>query len=141
MFIKHELPPETDTDDGFFGDVAGKCPICSNDVVKGRYGYGCRGYKDGCKFKIGGVICSRTVSLSNAKMILETGKSSKIQGFISKSGKTFDAYLKLDGEKVVFEFDNDRDANSGFQGNAPVGYTNREMPSSEDLLFLDSITQ
>ncbi len=141
VFVRRELPPETDTDDGFFGDIVGKCPVCSNDVVKGRYGYGCRGYKDGCKFKIGGVICSRVVSVSNAKMILDTGKSSKIQGFVSKSGKAFDAFLKLDGDKVVFEFDNERDTKPQFLNNAPVGYTNKHMPSSEDLSFLDTITE
>ena len=115
--------------------------MCSNEIVKGKYGYGCRGYKEGCKFKIGGVICSRVISMTNAKMILETGKSSKIQGFVSKSGKLFDAYLKLEGDKVVFEFDNDKPAQPKSANNAPVGFTNRHIPSSEDLSFLDSITE
>lgn len=141
IFKRRDLPPETDTFDGFFGDVIGKCPMCSNEIVKGKYGYGCRGYKEGCKFKIGGVICSRVISVTNAKMILETGKSSKIQGFVSKSGKLFDAYLKLEGDKVVFEFDNDKPAQPKSANNAPVGFTNRHIPSSEDLSFLDSITE
>ncbi len=141
IFKRRELPPETDTDDGFFGDVVGKCPVCGKEIVKGRYGYGCRGYKEGCKFKIGGVICSRVISVTNAKMILETGRSSKIQGFVSKSGKSFDAYLKLEGDKVVFEFDNDRPVKPQVS-NVPVGFTtNRHIPSSEDLSFLDSITE
>ena len=141
VFKRRELPPETDTDDGFFGDVVGACPVCSKEIVKGRYGYGCRGYKEGCKFKIGGVICQRVISVTNAKMILETGRSSKIQGFVSKSGKPFDAYLKLVGDKVEFEFDNDRGVRPQSQSNAPVGFTNRHIPSSEDLSFLDSITE
>ena len=141
VFKRRELPPETDTDDGFFGDVVGACPVCSKEIVKGRYGYGCRGYKEGCKFKIGGVICQRVISVTNAKMILETGRSSKIQGFVSKSGKPFDAYLKLVGDKVEFEFDNDRAERPQSQSNAPVGFTNRHIPSSEDLSFLDSITE
>lgn len=141
VFKRRELPPETDTDDGFFGDVIGACPVCSKEIVKGRYGYGCRGYKEGCKFKIGGVICQRVISVTNAKMILETGRSSKIQGFVSKSGKPFDAYLKLVGDKVEFEFDNDRGVRPQSQSNAPVGFTNRHIPSSEDLSFLDSITE
>ncbi len=96
----------TDTYNGFFGDVIGKCPVCGGDVVKGRYGYGCRNYKDGCKFSIGGVICSRVISVSNAKMLLEQGRSSKIKGFISKKGNPFDAVLKLEDNKVVFDFNN-----------------------------------
>ncbi len=107
VFIKQACEPSTDTDDGFLGDVAGKCPICSNDVVRTKFGYGCRGYKDGCKFFFGNVICNRVISLSNATNLLSTGKTHKIQGFISKkTGKSFDAYLKLENDKVVFSFDN-----------------------------------
>ena len=95
-----------DTDDGFFGDVAGKCPLCSNDVTRTRFGYGCRGYKDGCKFSVGNFICNRVISISNVTKLLETGKTNKIQGFVSKkTGKSFDAYLKLENDKVVFSFE------------------------------------
>ncbi|MBP3376701.1 MAG: topoisomerase C-terminal repeat-containing protein [Clostridia bacterium] len=95
---------ETDTDTGFYGDLVGKCPVCGKDVVKGRYGYGCKGYKEGCKFRIGSFICKRPISISNARKILSEGISSEIQGFISKNGKPFNARLKLDGDKVVFDF-------------------------------------
>ena len=37
-------------------------------------------------------------------MLLSTGKTSKIQGFVSKNGKSFDAVLKLEDGKVVFDF-------------------------------------
>lgn len=30
----------------------GKCPRCGCDVIEGKNGYGCSGYKDGCKFVI-----------------------------------------------------------------------------------------
>jgi hypothetical protein len=96
--------PETDTYDGFYGDEIGICPLCIGKVVKGRYGYGCMNYKEGCKFRIGGVICKRVISLSNAKMLLEKGKSAKIQGFTSKGGKSFDAVPKLEAGKVIFDF-------------------------------------
>ena len=105
VFRKREAPPEKDTDIGFYGDVVGKCPLCSRDVIRSRYGYACTGFKEnGCKFKIGGVICGRVISPSNVKLLLETGKTSKIEGFISKSGKPFDAALKLDGDRAVFDF-------------------------------------
>lgn len=101
---KYEIP-EIDTDDGFAGDYVGKCPVCGKDVVKGRYGYGCMGYKDGCKFRISGVICKRVISLQNAKHILENGKSYKIRGFVSpRTGKSFDAYLKLENNEIKFDF-------------------------------------
>ena len=97
--------PEKDTNIGVFGEVVGKCPLCERDVIRTKFGYGCTGYKEGCKFSINKSICKRVVSLSNVKMLLATGKTSKIQGFVSKNGKAFDAVLKLDESgKVVFDF-------------------------------------
>ncbi len=105
VFARKQTSVETDIDDGFFGDVAGKCPVCQKDVVKGKYGYYCTGYKEGCKFRIGTSICGRVISKSNVIMLLETGKSSKIQGFISKkTGKSFDAVLKIADGEVKFDF-------------------------------------
>lgn len=105
VFKKREEAPEIDTDDGFAGDVIGRCPVCGKNVVKGRYGYGCIGYKEGCKFRISGVICNRVISVANAKSILEKGRSYKIKGFISpRTGKSFDAYLKLENNEVKFDF-------------------------------------
>ena len=98
-------PPETDKDTGFFGDVVGKCPLCGKDVIRYKNGYSCSGYKDGCTFSVYGFICHRVISKVNMQMLLETGRSSKIKGFISKAGKPFDAYLKIDESgKVVFDF-------------------------------------
>ncbi len=106
VFEDVKTTPEKDRNDGFYGDKVGACPLCKNDVVKGRYGYGCLGYKDGCKFRINGYILKRVISLSNAKLLLENGKTSKIEGFVSKNGKTFDAYLKLgENGNITFEFD------------------------------------
>lgn len=96
---------ESDTDIGLFGEVVGKCPVCESDVIRTRYGYACTKYKEGCKFTISKAICKRIISVSNVKMLLSTGKTSKIQGFISKNGKSFDAVLKLDeNKKIVFDF-------------------------------------
>ncbi len=104
VFKAKQQTPEADTYNGFYGDEVGACPLCNGKVVKGKYGYGCLNYKEGCKFNISGVICKRVISLANAKLLLETGKSTKIQGFTSKAGKPFDAALKLESGKVVFDF-------------------------------------
>ncbi|MBE6547039.1 MAG: DNA topoisomerase III [Ruminococcaceae bacterium] len=98
------LPIEEDTDIGFFGDVVGKCPLCGADVKRYKISYGCSGYKNGCKFHIGLQICQRTISIGNARRLLESGSTSKIKGFISKNGKSFDAVLRLSGDGCVFDF-------------------------------------
>lgn len=117
-----DLPPELDCNSGFYGDIVGKCPLCGCDVVRGKYSYGCKGYKDGCGFKVGINICGRVISVSNIKLLLETGHTAKIQGFISKkNGKSFDASLKLDNGKAVFDFSSQygkSDQNTGLQSNS-----------------------
>ncbi len=115
VFNKKNTDLSDDADNGFYGDIVGKCPLCGRDVKKGRYYYGCTGYKSGCKFKVNLVIAKRVISVSNVKLLLETGKSGLIKGFVSKTGAPFDAYLKLDNDKTVFEFDNSlRPKNSNF---------------------------
>lgn len=104
VFDRKNLPIEKDIDTGFYGDIIGKCPICGENVMRNRYGYGCLGYKNGCDFKISGVICKRVISKSNASKILKEGESSKIEGFISKNNKEFSAKLKLEDKKIVFDF-------------------------------------
>lgn len=104
VFKKKDVVIEKDTDIGFYGDIVGKCPLCGNDVMRNRYAYGCRNYTE-CKFKVNSLICGRSISKSNVIKLLNEGSTSKIEGFISKSGKEFNASLKLDDEKkVVFDF-------------------------------------
>ena len=103
----HTLPVEEDTDIGFFGDVIGTCPLCGNEVKRYKVSYGCSNYKNGCKFNLSTYICGRAVSVQNAKQLLQTGRTSKIKGFISKKGKPFDAALILSGERCVFDFSDD----------------------------------
>ena len=88
---------------GFFGEVIGKCPLCGNEIIKGKYNYGCRDYKN-CSFKIPVTLCGRIISKNEAAEILANGTSRELEGFISKKGTNFKAKLKIDGEKVVFDF-------------------------------------
>ena len=105
VFQRKQMPIEQDDYTGSFGDVVGICPLCGKDVVRGRYKYGCRGYKDGCQFGVNINICNRNISVTNVKMLLETGQTSKIIGFVSKrTGKTFDGALKLVEGRAVFDF-------------------------------------
>lgn len=94
------------TDTGFYKDIIGKCPKCGKDVIKGKYNYGCTGYKDGCDFKISMNICKRVISKNVAMEILKNKISSNINGFISKNNKEFSAKLKLEDDgKLSFVFD------------------------------------
>lgn len=94
-----------DTDTGYYGDAVGVCPLCGKTVVKGKYYYGCSGYKDGCTFKVGINICGRNVSISNARLLLALGTTELINGFVSpRTGKQFNGRLVLNGDRAVFDF-------------------------------------
>ena len=88
---------------GYYGDVEGKCPLCGKNVTKGKYGYNCSGYKDGCKFSIGANILGAKINLTDAQKILNGEKTDPL-AFTSKDNKKFTARLKLDNGKVVFDF-------------------------------------
>ena len=104
VFNKADDSIEKDIDTGFYGDVVGICPLCGNEVIKGKYSYGCRDYKN-CNFRINMIICNRVISKKNAEMLLRDGTTSKIEGFTSKNGKLFNGKLKMDNEKkIVFDF-------------------------------------
>ncbi|KJS12549.1 MAG: DNA topoisomerase III [Peptococcaceae bacterium BRH_c8a] len=85
----------------------GKCPLCGKDVIEGNKGYGCSGYKEGCKFVIWIKIAGKKLSLVQAKTLLEKGKTGIIKGFKSKKGNKFDAILQLKDGKVEFLFDSE----------------------------------
>ncbi len=94
-----------DSETGFFGDIVAQCPLCGRDVKRMRTFYGCTGYAEGCKFSVNTSICSRTVSVANLRLLTETGSTSIIKGFVSKrTQKTFDAALKLENGRAVFDF-------------------------------------
>lgn len=82
------------------------CPICGKPMVKQNWGYGCSGYRDGCKFSIG-TICGKKLTSAQVNKLLSTKDSGLIKGFVSKnSGKKFDAHLVLtDDNRVTFRFE------------------------------------
>ena len=50
------------------------------------------------------MILGREIPKEQAQKLLTTGKTDLLDGFISKRGRPFSAYLKLEDEKVGFEF-------------------------------------
>jgi DNA topoisomerase-3 len=85
-------------------DILGACPLCGQPVIEGNKAYGCSAWRGGCKFTIWKEIAGQNISQTQAKKILETGKSDLIKDFRSKKGTTFDAILKLKDGRTVFEF-------------------------------------
>ena len=105
VFSQKSNPPETDTDIGFIDEEVGACPLCGGTVRRTRFGYGCARYRETkCPFTVRIEICGRIISPSNMRLLLGTGKTAKIEGFVGKSGKSFSAALVLKDGKAVFDF-------------------------------------
>jgi len=60
---------------------------------------------DGSRFRMGKTILQREIPVDQVVKMLENGKTDLLPKFISKKGRPFSAYLKLEGGKVGFEFE------------------------------------
>ncbi|SFP95493.1 DNA topoisomerase-3 [Lachnospiraceae bacterium XBB1006] len=89
------------------------CPACHAPMVKTPFGFGCSTYDadnpESCRFSIG-MICGKNLNLEQAKKLVKDGMTDTIRGFKSKSGKKFDACLKMErveegGFSISFDFD------------------------------------
>ena len=86
----------------------GKCPKCGGKIFDTEAGYVCeKSQADArpCKFKINREILQQPIEPAQAQKLLAAHKTDLLNQFVSKAGKTFPAYLVMDGKgKVTFEF-------------------------------------
>jgi DNA topoisomerase-3 len=65
-------------------------------------------------------ICQREVPREQVIKLIETGKTDLLTRFISKKGKPFSAFLKLEGDRVGFEFEKRKPAAKKPAAKAPT---------------------
>jgi DNA topoisomerase-3 len=88
-------------------EVVGECPICGGKVFETENSYICersQADRKKCKFKLSKTILGRDITKEQAQKLLSAGKTDLLDAFISKRGRPFSAYLKLENDKVAFEF-------------------------------------
>lgn len=87
----------------------GACLKCGHQVFESGMSYTCEKTPlKQCTFKSGKVILQQEISPEEMKKLLETGKTSLLEGFVSaRTRRKFKAYLAWDAkaEKVAFEFE------------------------------------
>jgi len=83
----------------------GGCPVCKAGTIHDTGSAWQCSNTPTCKFRMGKSLCQREVPREQVVKLIETGKTDLIPRFISKKGRPFSAYLKLDGAKVGFEFE------------------------------------
>ena len=79
------------------------CPLCKGKVEHRGPVYACVA----CDFKLWGSICQHELTSGEVETLLGGKPTKKIEGMVSKAGKTFAAVLKYDKEakKIAFVFD------------------------------------
>lgn len=84
-------------------ECVGICPVCGKKVLSYPKSYSCESKE--CNFVIWKNICGKNLSSAQAVKLLAKGKTDTIKGFKSKSGKSFDATIKLNSDyKTEFVF-------------------------------------
>lgn len=73
----------------------GVCPFCGREMRESEKSYYCPGYKEGCQFTIWKIISGKKISKTTAKTLIKKGYTGKLKGFVSKTGKNYEAKLIL----------------------------------------------
>ena len=88
-------------------EVIGKCPKCGGKIFETENSYICersQADRKPCKFKLSKTILGREIPKEQAQKLVVLGTTDLLDGFISKRGRPFSAYLKLEDGKIGFEF-------------------------------------
>jgi hypothetical protein len=105
---KERKPKEPVAKIDFTGkEPLGECPISGGKIFETETSYICQDSqadRKPCKFKLSKTILGREISKEQAQKLLTTGKTDLLEGFISKRGRPFSAYLKVETEKSVSNF-------------------------------------
>ena len=105
---KERKPKEPAPKIDFTGrEPVGECPVCGGKIYETDTAYICehsQADRKPCKFKLSKTILGRDIPKQQAQKLLTTGKTDLLEGFISKRGRPFSAFLKLEDGKVAFEF-------------------------------------
>ena len=83
----------------------GTCPVCKSGTIHDTGTAWQCSKTPACKFRMGKSLCQREIPREQVIQLLETGKTGLISKFISKKGRPFSAFLKLENDKVGFEFE------------------------------------
>lgn len=133
--FENALSPEAAPPDLSEAPRIALCPVCrTQQVVETSSAYLCEGAASRtCKFRMGKVILEQPVSSEQVRKLCETGKTDLLRRFISKKKRPFSAFLKLEGDKVSFEFEPRPAKSANGKGPATKGRraTKKAAPEAE----------
>jgi DNA topoisomerase-3 len=83
----------------------GSCPSCKSGTIHDSGTAWVCSNTSACKFRMGKTLCQKEIPREQVEKIITEGKTDLIHRFISKKGRPFSAFLKLEKDKVSFEFE------------------------------------
>src|SRR5438105_5896851 len=90
-------------------EALGLCPICQKGQVHVlTRSFACENAvhtPTTCSFRVSKTILHREIPKEQVQKLITTGKTDLLHKFISKKGRPFSAYLKLENGKIGFEFE------------------------------------
>ncbi|MCG8532456.1 MAG: DNA topoisomerase 3 [Desulfovibrionales bacterium] len=87
----------------------GNCPLCGGEIREQEKGYSCANWKKedgGCLFVIWKQMFGRTIDREIVDELLTKGRTTEPLDMVSKAGKEYSAYLKIELGQVKLEFAN-----------------------------------
>lgn len=100
-----------------------ECPRCKAHKLKKSMWY----YECDCGFRVGHTVAQVLLSEEIMQELFTAGKTKhKVTGFISKAGNAFDACLKYEDERILFDFDNPGEATAPDE--AKAAQPQQELP-------------
>lgn len=89
----------------FWTDPVTGAELCENGtsyILRERDPSSETGWKQ--TFRLGRILCQKPITREMAVDLIANGKTGLIQGFTSKKGRPFDAFLKREGNRIAWEF-------------------------------------
>jgi len=83
----------------------GDCPLCDGEVCEQPKSFSCNNWREGCKFVVWKEIAGKRISKRTARTLVAKQETSKLKGFKTKSGREFEARLKLLEGEVKLHYD------------------------------------
>jgi DNA topoisomerase-3 len=79
------------------------CPACARPLVAGQRGYGCSGWREGCRFVVWKEIAGKKISAAIVRTLCEKRQTRVLKGFRGPDGAAISGRLVLDGTEVRLE--------------------------------------
>ena len=113
---------ESDTVPGDFATLAVPCPKCGGVIKENYKKFQCQG----CDYSLWKIVAGRQFEIPEIETLLQTGQVGPLLGFRNKMGRSFDALIKLNDDKLPeFDFGQPRDDGTAepvdFSEQTPIG--------------------